>query len=188
MLTRRTLIGTLAAATALPTGAHADRRTAHHHTFTDIDGAPLPLSRFSGDALMVVNTASLCGFTYQYDGLQALYDRYRARGFTLVAVPSDDFAGQELDTEKEVKEFCEVNFNLDFPMTGITRVKGRDAHPFYRWAALELGADNTPQWNFHKYLIDGQGNLVAAFPTRIEPQDPRIRTAIENLISPDQTG
>ncbi|MEM9059531.1 MAG: glutathione peroxidase [Pseudomonadota bacterium] len=183
---RLLLLGGLAllacAATRVHARSDARRKSAHDFGFVDIDGEELPLSRFAGKPLMIVNTASRCGFTYQYDGLQALYDRYRDQGFVLLAVPSDDFGGQELDSEAEVKHFCEVNFNLDFPMTSITRVRGRRAHPFYTWAREVLGPSRTPNWNFHKYLIDGSGRLVDAFSTRIEPDAPRVRSAVEKLL------
>ncbi|MEL6477702.1 MAG: glutathione peroxidase [Pseudomonadota bacterium] len=157
--------------------------SAHQFDFTDIDGNPLPLSQFAGKPLMVVNTASRCGFTYQYDGLQALYDRYREQGFVMLGVPSDDFGGQELATEADVKHFCEVNFSLDFPLAEITHVRGAKAHPFYRWARQELGANNAPRWNFHKYLVAPDGRLVDAFSTGTDPQNPKITSAIEALLA-----
>jgi len=176
---RHVLIAALATA-ALPVSAASI--SAHDFTFQDIDGNALPLSRFAGKPLMVVNTASRCGFTYQYDGLQALYDRYRDRGFVVLAVPSDDFGGQELADEAAVKHFCAVNFNLDLPMTSITKVKGRNAHPFYAWAREELGASKSPRWNFHKYLVDAEGGLVGAFPTRLDPESQKVRRAVEALL------
>ena len=183
MLTRRTILHAIALTAVTPLAARAAEDTAYDFTFTDIDGGPLPLSQFRGRPLMVVNTASLCGYTYQYDGLQALSDRYGDRGLAVLTVPSDDFAGQELDTEAEVKEFCKINFNLDLPMTNITRVKGPQAHPFYKWALARLGPGNAPKWNFHKYLVDGGGQLVQAFPTRTDPMAPEVRTAIEDLLN-----
>lgn len=163
-------------------GAFADTITAHEFVFPGIDGGFLRLAEFSGRPVLVVNTASRCGFTYQYDGLQALYDRYRARGLVVLGVPSDDFGGQELASEAEVKSFCAVNFSIDFPMTAITRVRGDGAHPFYAWAAGELGPDKTPRWNFHKYLVGPDGALVSAFGTRTEPDAPEVVAAIEALL------
>ena len=180
MIDRRHFLAAATACAAVP--AWAAKTTAHDFTFTDIDGGTLNLAEFAGKPLMVVNTASRCGFTYQYDGLQALYDRYREQGFTLLTVPSDDFGGQELASEAEVKQFCEVNFNLDLPMTSITRVRGRDAHPFYQWALSELGRSNAPSWNFHKYLTAPDGTLVQSFPTNTEPQSPTITKAVEALL------
>jgi len=106
---------------------------AHDFAFTSIEGDPMPLSAFAGNAILVVNTASLCGFTHQYEGLQALWDRYRNRGLIVLGVPSNDFGGQEPGTEAEIKEFCEVNFSVDFPLTTKQHVQGPHAHPFYRW-------------------------------------------------------
>ncbi|MEM7176351.1 MAG: glutathione peroxidase [Pseudomonadota bacterium] len=179
MLTRRLFVTSIL---AMPAVAMARDPSAFDFSFTDIDGAPLELAQFQGRPVMIVNTASRCGFTYQYDALQALYDRYRDRGFVLIGVPSDDFGGQELATEAEVKEFCAVNFALDFPLTEITHVRGPDAHPFYRWARAELGPDQAPGWNFHKYLIAPNGQLAGAFGTRIEPDSADVTAAVEALL------
>ncbi len=173
----------LAAAFACAPAIAADP-TVHDFAFQDIDGGTLSLAEFTGKPVMVVNTASRCGFTYQYDGLQALYDRYRDQGLVVLTVPSGDFGGQELDTEAEVKEFCAVNFNLDLPMTSITKVRGRDAHPFYKWARDVLGPHNAPGWNFHKYLVTPDGQLVKAFSTNVEPESPQITRAVEALLPP----
>lgn len=178
MWTRRAIIAALA---AVPSLARAG--AAHDFSFPDIDGGVIRLADFRGRPVLVVNTASRCGFTYQYDALQALYDRFRNRGLVVLGVPSDDFGGQELATEAEVKEFCAVNFAIDFPMTAITRVKGNGAHPFYVWAAAELGAAHAPRWNFHKYVVAPDGSLVAAFPTRVEPTDASVIAAIEPLLT-----
>lgn len=157
--------------------------TAHRFSFTSIDGDPLALERFAGKTLLVVNTASKCGFTGQYDGLQALWETYRDRGLVVLGVPSNDFLGQEPGTEQEIKTFCEVNFNIDFPMTSKVRVKGRKAHPFYVWAKQQSGA---PRWNFHKYLISSEGNLVGSFSSRTKPQSEKLIAAVEaNLPSAD---
>jgi len=153
--------------------------TAHAFAFGNIDGGEIALADYAGKPVLVVNTASMCGFTYQYDGLQALYDRYRDRGLVVLTVPSDDFGGQELGSETEVKEFCEVNFGLTLPMTTITKVRGAGMHPFYAWARDALGAGNTPRWNFHKYLVAPDGTLTAAFSHRVEPSARELREAIE---------
>ncbi len=146
--------------------------------FQSIDGGPLDLAAFRGGPVLVVNTASRCGFTSQYDGLQTLYDTYKDRGLTVVGVPSDSFR-QELATDAEVKTFCEVNFDIDFPMTGMVPVRGRDAHPFYRWAA-EQGV--VPSWNFHKILLDGQSAIVAEFGPLSSPSSRDLIQAIENQL------
>lgn len=185
MITRRTILTTTAAALTIASGlpASAAPKTAHDFSFTDIDGNPLELGQFAGRPVMIVNTASKCGFTYQYDGLQALYDAYRKKGFVLIGVPSDDFGGQELASEEEVKHFCEVNFSLDFPLTEISRVKGARAHPFYQWARGTLGANKAPRWNFHKYLIAPDGRLVDAFDTSTEPMSQPVTSAVEGLLT-----
>ena len=157
----------------------AGAKTAHDFNFTSIDGEPLPLSRYRGKTLLVVNTASFCGYTHQYGALQSLWERYRARGLVVLGVPSNDFGAQEPGQEAEIKEFCEVNFSVDFPLTEKQVVKGPKAHPFYRWAADELGREAAPRWNFHKYLVDANGRLVKWFPTRINPGSQEVTQAIE---------
>ena len=152
--------------------------TAHAFSFSSITGDELALADFAGRPVLVVNTASRCGYTGQYSGLQELWDRYAHRGLVVLGVPSDDF-NQELATEDAVKEFCELNYGVEFPMTAITSVKGRDVHPFYAWAAREAGA---PRWNFHKYLIGPDGRLAGAYATAIEPTDARLTGAIEELL------
>ena len=114
-------------------------QSAHDFSFTSIDGQNLPLANFKGKAVLIVNTASMCGFTSQYSGLQDLWDSYRDHGLVVLGVPSDDFGGQELDSAAEVKSFCKINYKIDFPMTDIVRVKGSAAHPYYRWVAEEHG-------------------------------------------------
>lgn len=147
--------------------------------FASIDGGTLTLSQWEGRPVLVVNTASLCAFTEQYRGLQALYDRYRERGLVVLAVPSDDF-NQELDDSAAVKDFCELVYGLDLPMTDITPVKGRDAHPFYRSLRQEAGF--TPRWNFNKVLLDANGDLVETFGARDRPMSPKIVGQIEALL------
>ena len=167
------------------TGSVADvgPRTAHEFAFTSIDGAPLSLSRYDGQAVLVVNTASRCGFTRQYGELQAVWERYRDSGLVVLGVPSNDFGGQEPGTEAEIKDFCEVNFNVDFPMTAKVVVRGEEAHPFYAWAANELGPASVPRWNFHKYLIDREGRLVDWFSTPTSPTSEPVLDAIETALA-----
>ncbi|MBE0453243.1 MAG: glutathione peroxidase [Roseovarius sp.] len=147
--------------------------------FGNIDGGEIRLSDWKGQPVLVVNTASRCGFTPQYDGLQALYDRYRDAGLIVLAVPSNDFR-QELASEAEVKEFCEVNFGLDIPMTTITPVKGAGAHPFYATLAAETGFQ--PAWNFNKVLITPDGRVAGTWGSRTKPLSPEITGQIENLL------
>ncbi|WP_373274784.1 glutathione peroxidase [Roseobacter insulae] len=149
------------------------------HTFASIDGGTLNTGDWAGQPVLVVNTASQCGFTGQYDGLQALYDTYRDRGLVVLAVPSDDF-NQELASAAEVKEFCDLNFALDLPMTDITPVKGARAHPFYREVAAETGF--TPRWNFNKVLIAPDGDVVETWGAATKPQSAKVTRAIERLL------
>jgi glutathione peroxidase len=153
--------------------------SAHDFSFTSIDGKPLELSQFAGGPVLVVNTASQCGKTPQYQGLQTLWEQYRDRGFTVLGVPSNDFGSQEPGTEAEIKNFCESNYKVDFPMTSKNVVLGPDAHPFYRWVSDEGGEDAAPKWNFHKYLIDADGKLKGSFGSSTTPEDPDLIAAIE---------
>lgn len=142
--------------------------------FASIDGGTIDLAAHDGPVL-VVNTASLCAFTPQYDGLQALHESHAARGLMVLAVPSDDFA-QELASGEEVKAFCDVNFGLTLPMTEITRVRGPEAHPFYGWLARTEGW--SPRWNFHKVLLK-DGRVLATFGSSDRPQGGAVRGAVE---------
>ena len=152
-------------------------------TMTAINGRPMPFAQYRGRVLLVVNTASMCGFTPQYEGLQKLADTYQARGLTVIGVPSGDFAGQEFGSNAEIKDFCETRFGIRFPMTEKAVVTGERAVPFYRWAAERLGPQNTPQWNFHKYLVGRDGQLIAAFGSRVAPQSPQLTSAIETALA-----
>lgn len=170
----------LVLAMAPPGGAGS----AYDFAFASIDGTPLPLDTFRGRTLLVVNTASFCGFTGQYAGLQALWNRYRERGLVVLGVPSNDFGRQEPGSEAEIKRFCEVNFNVDFPLTAKVSVVGANAHPFYRWAVAELGPEAAPRWNFHKYLVDPQGVIVDSFSTMTPPTAEALTAAIEAHLPP----
>jgi glutathione peroxidase len=152
--------------------------TAWNFTFTSIDGKPMPLSDFRGKVLLVVNTASFCGFTRQYKTLQALHEKYAAKGFAVIGVPSNDF-NQETKDEAEIKGFCEGMFGVTFPLTNKNVVKGDGAHPFYKWASEAMGADKAPKWNFHKYLIGRDGKLVASYVSKVEPDGAELIGAVE---------
>lgn len=156
--------------------------TAHSFEFTAIEGGPLPLSQYEGKAVLVVNTASFCGFTHQYEGLQALWETYRDRGLVVIGVPSNDFGNQEPGSEDEIKEFCEGTYGIDFPLTRKEQVKGRDAHPFYRWARDTLGSAKAPRWNFHKYLVGPDGYLVDGFGTTVAPDSAELTREVEKLL------
>jgi len=167
---------------ATPPLANAAKLNAYAFRLTAIDGAPLPLARFKGKVVLLVNSASKCGFTPQYDGLQKIHLHYQPQGFTVLAVPSGDFLGQEFGSNTEISTFCQTKFGIKFPMAEKEHVVGPDAIPIYRWAAAILGQDHTPKWNFHKYLIGRDGKLITAFDTKIEPTDPAVRAAIESAL------
>ena len=158
------------------------KESAHVFHFRSIDGEDLPLDSFKGKVLLIVNTASMCGFTNQYGELQALWDRYRGKGLVVLGVPSDDFGGQELDTASEIKNFCSINYDIQFPMTDIVRIKGSSAHPYYKWIAEAYGGLAVPRWNFHKHLIDKDGYLVDWFASTTRPSSSKITKAIERLL------
>jgi glutathione peroxidase len=147
--------------------------------FPSIDGGTLAIEDWRGQPVLVVNTASQCGFTYQYDGLQAIYERYQDRGLVVLAVPSDDFR-QELDSAEEVKEFCEINFGLTFPMTDISKVRGKDAHPFFRALKSETGFE--PKWNFNKVLLAPDGSVAGTWGSATRPEAPAITRLIERYL------
>ena len=156
--------------------------TAHDFTFEYIDGGPLPLSDFAGKTVLLVNTASMCGFTAQYEALQAVYDKYRDAGLVVLGVPSDDFGGQEYDSADEIKQFCEINYGITFPMTDKVRVKGDNAHPYYQWVAAQ-GRMKLPRWNFYKHVIDADGNLVEWFASTTSPDSSKVINAIEKELA-----
>lgn len=157
----------------------AGKPSAFDHTFQSIDGATMDLAQWRGKALLVVNTASFCGFTRQYEGLQKLWERYEGKGLVVIGVPSNDFGGQEPNAEAEIKKFCQGAFGVTFPLTAKYEVKGAGAHPFYKWAASAIGTSAQPRWNFHKVLIARDGRAVAAYPSNTEPLSPTLIKAIE---------
>ena len=152
---------------------------AHAFSFTSIEGKPLPLTAFKGKAVLVVNTASACGLTPQYKGLEALWRAYKDKGLVVLGVPSNDFGAQEPGSEKEIQTFCETRFGVDFPLTSKEHVIGGAAHPLYKWIAGELGEAATPKWNFHKYLIGKDGAIAGTFGSRVEPESGELKQAIE---------
>jgi glutathione peroxidase len=159
--------------------AEAAKRNAFDFKLVAIDGAPLPMNKFRGQVVLLVNTASMCGYTPQYEGLQQAQTSYKAKGFTVLGVPSGNFAGQEYGSNKEIAGFCKSKFGINFPMAEKSDVVGPQALPIYRWAAAKMGADNTPKWNFHKYLIGRDGKIIAAYGSKTTPNDPVLKAAIE---------
>jgi len=148
-------------------------------SFTTIKGEPLPLSRYEGRAVLVVNTASRCGYTPQYKGLQSLHRKYGDRGLIVLGVPSNDFGAQEPGSSAEIREFCESHFGIEFALTEKVQVSGDEAHPFFQWAAKEMGPLAQPRWNFHKYLIAPDGRLVDWFSSATEPEAESVCHSIE---------
>jgi len=160
--------------------------TAYDFAFNRIDGSALPLSEFKNKVVLVVNTASRCGFTPQYEGLQKLYDTYKDKGLVVIGIPANDFGGQEPGSNKEIKQFCEMNFAINFPMAEKTEVTGKNAHPFYKWAG-EQGKGGLltgkPRWNFHKYLIGPDGTLAGSYASTTKPGSSEMIKAIETELT-----
>ncbi len=163
---------------ALTQGAGMSHMTAYAFTFKSLKGDDIALASFAGRPILVVNTASLCGYTPQYAGLQALWTRYRDKGLVVLGVPSNDFGGQEPGNASDIGKTAHEQYQVTFPLTEKATVKGASAHPFYRWAAAARPLD-APRWNFHKYLIGRDGRLKAGFTSATEPTDPGIIVAIE---------
>ena len=143
---------------------------------TTIDGEPQSLADYKGKVLLVVNTASECGSTPQYAGLEGLWRHYRERGLVVLGFPSNDFGAQEPGGEAAIKEFCSTKFHVSFPMYAKVKVKGDGQSPVYRYLAADYGE---PKWNFHKYLVSRDGKVIKAFPTSTAPEDPALRAAVE---------
>lgn len=169
----KTPIATFALAVSLATGAVA---LPPAEPFASIDGGTLSLADWAGKPVLVVNTASMCGYTPQYEALQTLYDTYREQGLVVLAVPSDDFR-QELASAEAVKEFCAINYDITLPMTDITHVKGPKAHPFYAWLRNEHGFE--PRWNFNKVLIGRDGAVAGTWDAGDKPLSTQIVSAVE---------
>ncbi len=146
-----------------------------------IDGQIINLANYKDKAILLVNTASFCGFTKQYEGLQNLWDQYKNEGLIVLGVPSNSF-NQENKTDNEVKDFCEVNFDINFPLTTITEVRGNNAHEIYKWALQNYGKSAVPKWNFHKILIDKEGKIHKTFNSFTKPTSNKIILEIENLL------
>lgn len=143
---------------------------------------PLPLAAYKGKVMLVVNTASKCGFTPQYKSLEALYNKYKDRGLVIIGVPSNDFGGQEPGSATEIADFCRLNYGVSFPMTAKEIVSGKKAHPFFLWARKELGFLSAPKWNFHKFLISRQGKLIQFYYSTTAPDSKKLIKAIEQAL------
>lgn len=161
------------------TVSYSSMKTAYDFSFKGIDGGKLNLSDYKGKTLIITNVASRCGFTNQYEGLQSIWNEYKEKNVVVIGVSSNDF-NQELNSKEEVKKFCEVNFGINFPMTDITKVKGKDAHPFYRWVNQTHGSK--PKWNFYKILINKDGQVEDTFSSFTKPDSKKFRGAIEKIL------
>jgi glutathione peroxidase len=181
MLDRRTFLGIMAISPAMPAFAQStqmNRVTAFAFSFNRLEGGAIRLVDYAGKPILIVNTASLCGYTPQYTGLQELWTRLRDRGLMIIGVPSNDFGGQEPGNAADIIKTAGHDYGVTFPLTAKVEVKGANAHPFYRWAGLERPLE-TPRWNFHKYLVGRDGHIAAVFPTDTEPTDAKVVAAIE---------
>lgn len=175
-------LGSIIMTSDLMASSKDSSENAYAFSFQSINGSSLPLANFKGKILLVVNTASKCGFTKQYDSLEKLYLKYKDQGLVILGVPSNDFGSQEPFDEKEIKNFCQVNFGVTFPLTKKEIVSGDEAHPFYLWAKKELGLIAAPKWNFHKYLINREGKLVNYFFSFTKPDSNKVVKSIEELL------
>jgi glutathione peroxidase len=189
MLDRRTIMTAALAAIAGPIWARTARAepamsriTAYAFSFPALAGGDIRLAEYAGRPLLVVNTASLCGYTPQYAGLQELWAEFHDRGLMIIGVPSNDFGGQEPGGATEIAETAQHQYGVTFPIAAKAVVKGPGAHPFYKWAA-EVRPRDVPHWNFHKYLIGHEGYIAEVFPETIDPRDTRVKTAIARALA-----
>ena len=182
LLDRRTTLMLLAGAPLAFSTAYAQaptmsKLTAFAFSFPGLDGSNIKLADYAGKPILVVNTASQCGYTPQFTGLQQLWAQFHERGLMIVAVPSNDFGGQEPGDASAIADTAQHQYGVKFPIAAKAVVKGAQAHPFFKWAAAER-PNQTPRWNFHKYLIGDDGHIAAVFATEVEPTDTRVVTAI----------
>jgi glutathione peroxidase len=189
MISRRTIITAALAAAASPAAirsaagqAAMSRITAYAFSFPALAGGDIRLADYAGHPLLVVNTASLCGYTPQYAGLQQLWTEFHDRGLTIIGVPSNDFGAQEPGGATEIAETAQHQYGVTFPIAAKAVVKGPKAHPFYKWAA-DARPKDVPKWNFHKYLIGRDGYIAEAFPETVEPADTRVKTAVARALA-----
>jgi len=187
---RRYLLSLLLGAFASPAAGQSISRngaamspvTAYAFSFAGLEGDAIRLADYAGKPIMIVNTASLCGYTPQYAGLEQLFMRFHDKGLMIIGVPSNDFGGQEPGGPKEISETANQEYGVTFPLAAKAEVKGPNAHPFYKWAAAERPQE-TPKWNFHKYLVGRDGHIAAVFPTPVEPMDARVVAAVAKELS-----
>lgn len=176
----RFLLVTLLSALGVGTASAAvSSNDVYIHNFKTIDGEPMPLAQYRGKVLLIVNTASRCGFTPQYAGLETLYETYKDKGLVVIGVPSDDFGGQEPGSEKDIREFTSTKFHVTFPLTSKEDVRGKSAHPFFQQIRSELGVFAPPSWNFYKYLVSRDGHIVNWYSSKTTPDSDALKADIE---------
>ena len=157
-------------------------KLAYDFQFNDLDGSPLNLSEYKDKVIVVVNVASKCGFTNQYENMQKVWEKYQKKGLVMLGIPSNDFGNQEPGDSKEIKNFCEAKFGITFPMTEKVSVKGENAHPFYKWAEKNYGKSAVPKWNFHKIIIGKNGKIVDTFASITNPSSKKFIKALEKAL------
>ena len=158
-------------------------RLAYDFNFKDLDGSEISLSEYKDKVIIVVNVASQCGFTKQYEDMQNIWDKYQEQGIVMLGIPSNDFGNQEPGTSKDIKNFCESKFGITFPMTEKAIVKGENAHPFYKWAKENHGKSAVPKWNFHKIIIGKDGKIFDTFTSITKPSSKKFIKAIEKALN-----
>ena len=158
------------------------KKLAYDFNFKDLDGSELNLKEYKNKIIVVVNVASKCGFTKQYEDMQKIWDKYQSKGVIMLGIPSNDFGKQEPGTSEEIKNFCEAKFGITFPMTEKVSVKGENAHPFYIWARENHGKSAIPKWNFHKIIIGKNGKIVDTFASITNPTSKKFINAIEKAL------
>jgi glutathione peroxidase len=160
----------------------SDDKSLYDFSLTTLAGAPMPMAQFAGKVVLLVNTASACGFTPQYAELETLWKENKDRGLVVIGVPCNDFGGQEPGTANDIATFCKANYGVTFPMAGKVAVKGPAADPLYVWAGEKAGLLGRPKWNFHKYLFDRNGRFVDWFSSQTKPGGPKISAALASLL------
>ena len=157
-------------------------KLAYDFKFKDLDGSNLSLSEYKGKVIVVVNVASQCGFTKQYEDMQKVWMKYQEKGLVMLGVPSNDFGNQEPGNSDDIKNFCEAKFGISFPMTEKVSVKGSGAHPFYIWAKESYGKSAIPKWNFHKIIVNREGKIANTFSSITNPSSNKFKKVIEELL------
>lgn len=162
----------------------ATNESVYEFPLTDIDGNEMTLEKYKGNVILIVNTASECGYTPQYEGLQAIYEEYKDDGLVVVGFPANNFNGQEPGTEEDIKQFCQLNYGVNFPLSSKVSVKGDDQHPLFSFLTSQENPDFTGEikWNFEKFLIDREGNLERRFRSAVKPESEEMLTAIKSLL------